>query len=107
MKRLVKGNNLRVRLILNTDGAIVRNSASESAYPVWVALADLPPVLLSKFENIVLCSLWYGTGDAPWTSISQHYKNELNKTFELSHDSVPYFVQLETILFYCRSRLQK
>ena len=34
VKRLVKGNNLRVRLILNTDGAIVRNSASESAYPV-------------------------------------------------------------------------
>ena len=97
VKRLVKGNNLRVRLILNTDGAIVRNSVSESAYTVWVAIADLPPVLRSKFEDIVLCILRYGTVEAPWTSIFQHYKNEPNKTFEVSHESVLYFVQLETI----------
>ena len=46
---------------------------------VWVALADLPPKLRSSFDNIHLCSLWYGKGSIDWDSIFQHYLSEVSK----------------------------
>ena len=58
LKPLCDGEKLRIRLILNTDGAKVRKSSSRSAYPVWIGIADLPPILRSSFRNILLCSIW-------------------------------------------------
>ena len=74
MQSLVKHNTIKTKLILNTDDAVVHKSACESAYPVWVAIADLPPVLRSKLENFVLCSLWYGNSDCPWDDTFGFYK---------------------------------
>ena len=47
-------NTLSLKLILNIDGAVVRESCSESAYPVWVAIANLPPKRRGAFKNIIL-----------------------------------------------------
>ena len=69
---LFDGNALNVKLILNTDGVRVKESSDRSAYPVWVALAELPPKLRSSFDNIHLCSLWYGKGRIDWDSIFEH-----------------------------------
>ena len=62
---LNKSNCIRIRLLLNTDGSVNRKSASESAYPVWLSLANLPPILKTKFENIILGSVWYGRVETP------------------------------------------
>ena len=50
-------NLLDVFLILNSDGVKIMRSASKSIWPVWLAIANLPPKLRSSFENIVLASL--------------------------------------------------
>ena len=84
LEPVLEGDCMRLRLIVNTDGAIVRDSANESAYPVWVALADLPPILRSKYENIVFCSVWYGSGDLPWDDIFKSYQQEISRKFTVN-----------------------
>ena len=76
---LFDGNTVTFKLILNTDGVRVQESSDCSAYPVWVALADLPPKLRASFDNIFLCSLWYGKGSIHWDSIFEHYSSEISK----------------------------
>ena len=94
---LVEDDAMHVRLFLNTEGVVVQKSASESAYPVWIATADLPPVLCSKFENFVLCSLWYGSGECPWDDYFESYKEQLLQTSELLIDNQTFSVKFKTI----------
>ena len=42
-KLSLDNNELIIRLILNSDGAVVSKSPSTSAWPVLIAIADLPP----------------------------------------------------------------
>ena len=87
LKPLCDGEKLRIRLILNTEGAKVRKSSSRSAYPVWIGIADLPPILRSSFRNILLCSIWYGTKYTCWNTIFAHYYNEICKPLTVEYQS--------------------
>ena len=98
LKALCDGEKLRIRLILNTDGAKVRNSSSRSAYPVWNAIADLPPILRSSFRNILLCSIWYGNKDTCWNTISDHYYNEICTPLTVEYQSHCFEVEFVTIM---------
>ena len=74
-------NTLSLKLILNIDGAVVRESCSEeSAYPVWVAIANLPPKRRAAFKNIILCSIWYGNSDLVWDEIFNHFVGNKHRT---------------------------
>ena len=94
---LFDGNVLNVKLILNTDGVRVQESSDCSAYPVWVALADLPPKLRSSFDNIHLCSLWYGKGSLDWDSIFEHYRSEVSKDRKIKVNGVDYELKFQTV----------
>ena len=69
LEPLISVDKLRIRLIINTDGAKVRKSSAESAYPLWISIADLPPIMRSSFKNITLASVWYGNKDVDWDKI--------------------------------------
>ena len=49
-----------IRLIVNTDGALVAKSLPSSAWPLFIAVADLPPRKSQAFQNIVLACLYVG-----------------------------------------------
>ena len=91
------GNALNVKFILNTDRVMVQESSDCSAYPVWVALADLPPKLRFSFDNIHLCSLWYGKGSIDWDSIFEHYLSEVSKDRKIKANGVDYQLKHQTV----------
>ena len=94
---LFDGNTVTFKLILNTDGVRVQESRDCSAYPVWVALADLPPKLRASFDNIFLCSLWYGKGNIHWDSIFEHYSSEISKNRKIKVNGVEYELKFTTV----------
>ena len=98
LEPLISFNKLRIRLIINTDGAKVRKSSAESAYPLWISIADLPPIMRSSFKNITLASVWYGDKDVDWDKIFEHYSLELEKPIEVSVDSTTYKIEFVTVM---------
>ena len=85
-----------MKLILNIDGVEVRKSSDCSVYPVWVALADLPPKLRASFDNIFLCSLWYGKVKVFWDPIFEHYRSELAKPQNICYKGRLYEISFTT-----------
>ena len=57
---------INVCLIMNSDGVKVVNSNKQSLWPVWLAVANLPPIKRCMFRNIVLARLWFGSGKPAW-----------------------------------------
>ena len=51
-----------VRLTVNTDGAAVCKTPTTSAWPLFFAIADLPPKPRQLFKNLVLGALFVGSG---------------------------------------------
>ena len=94
---LFDDGTINVKLILNIDGVEVRKSSDCSAYPVWVALADLPPKLRASLDNIFLCSLWYGKGKVFWDPIFEHYRSELAKPQNICYKGRLYEISFTTI----------
>ena len=94
---LFDGNTVTFKLILNTDGVRVQESSDCSAYPVWVALADLPPKLRASFDNIFLCSLCYGKGSIHWDPLFEHYSSEISKNRKIKVNGVEYELKLRTV----------
>ena len=70
----ISNRRIKLRLILNTDGAVVCKSPPLSAWPVFFAFADLPPKKRQAFRNIVLVSLFVGTGYPDFDAILKHVK---------------------------------
>ena len=64
---------------------------------MWVALVDLPPILRSKYENIVLCSVWYGSGDLPWDDIFKSYQQEISRKFTVNAEDYVFDAKFKTI----------
>ena len=54
--------SLSISLLISNDGVSFVKSTSQSLWPLWCAVVDLPPKLRYSFENITLCSLWLGSG---------------------------------------------
>ena len=60
LEPIVEEETMRISFILNIDGANVRTSHRESAYPVWIACADLPSKV--RFFLLLLVYMPYGMG---------------------------------------------
>ena len=63
---------LTVHLLLNSDGVDAFKCNAKSLWPVWLAIADLPPMKRCMYKNIVLATLWYGKN-----------KPDLNELFQV------------------------
>lgn len=79
-----ENQRLSIRLIVNSDGAQIIKSKTVSAWPLWAAVADLPPKLRSSFRNIVLCSLWFGQGKPDFNKIFEEFISEIDDEFDLT-----------------------
>ena len=76
--QIVDGKIL-VRLIVNTDGALVAKSPPSSAWPLFIAVADLPPRKRQAFQNIVLACLFVGHGYPDFDIFFIHIEQELSE----------------------------
>ena len=60
LPQLLNGDTFSIRLILNSDGCQLFESLPKlSAWPLWAAVADLPPMKRAAFRNMTLCSLFF------------------------------------------------
>ena len=111
LEPIVEGETMRIRLILNIDGAKVRASHGESAYPVWIACADLPPKLRSSFANNTLCAIWYGFEFSDWDFVFNYLKNEISQPAQIVHENRKYDLKFITIMLIadltCKPKLLK
>lgn len=73
------GQQLSVHLILNSDGVQLSKSTKVQLWPIFIAVAELPPVLRLSYKNIVLASLWCGFKKPDWnvmlTSLTNEFRN--------------------------------
>ena len=97
LSSLFEEDTIHVKLIINVDGVQVRESSDCSAYPLWVALADLTPKLRSSFDNIFLCALWYGKGEISWDPIFDHYASEISKVDNIKYNDRSYQILFTTV----------
>ena len=58
--------NLKIFLIFNIDGVKIIKSRNNALWPVWIAIANLPPILRAAFNNIILTGLWFGSEKPEW-----------------------------------------
>ena len=61
-----KNGLIKIFLILNSDGVRVIKSNKQSLWPLWLAIANLPPVARCMYQNIVLAKLWFDSGKPDW-----------------------------------------
>ena len=95
----VSNGGLTIRLILNTDGALVCKSPPYSAWPVFLAVADLPPKKRQLFQNVVLVSLFVGSGYPDFDLIFNHLKKELETRELITYNNQDLVIGFEPILF--------
>ena len=95
----ISNRRIKLRLILKTDGAVKCKSPPLSAWLVFFAFADLPPKKRQAFRNIVLVSLFVGTGYPDFDAILKHVKREcaVVETISFKNENIP--VSFEPILF--------
>ena len=67
----LSSKTLHISLLLNSDGVKILRSSKKSIWPVWLAVANLPPGLRASFVNIVLASLWFGNNKPDWDCLFQ------------------------------------
>ena len=58
--------SLKIFLIFNVDGVKIIKSRNNALWPVWIAIANLPPILRAAFNNIILAGLWFGSEKPGW-----------------------------------------
>ena len=74
---ITEQRQINVRLIVNTDGANVCKTPITSAWPLFLAVADLSPKLRQLFKNLVLGALFVGSGYPDFDIVFEHIKREL------------------------------
>ena len=77
---ITEQRRINVRLIVNTDGANVCKTPITSAWPLFLAVADLSPKLRQLFKNLVLGALFVGSGYPDFDIVFEHIKRELSVT---------------------------
>ena len=69
-----------IDLILSTDGVtFVSSSVNHQMYPVWLSVAQLPPILRMSKKNIALAALFVGNGKPNWEEIVKQLTRELQR----------------------------
>ena len=77
-KLKVQDKTIKISLILNTDGAVVCKSPPLSAWPVFIAVADLPPFERQRFQNISMAALYVGTEHPNFNDVFDFLQKELS-----------------------------
>ena len=62
-------NTIKIFLLMISYGVRLINSNKQSLWPIWLAIANLPPVERHMFRNKVLARLWFGSGKPSWDVI--------------------------------------
>ena len=88
-----------IRLILNLDGALVSKSPPKTAWPLLIAIADLPPKKRQMFQNIILGSLFVGNGTPNFDDIFDHFERQISTHEEVTLDGDRVRVKFEPIFF--------
>ena len=82
---------ITISLVLSTDGVCVSDSSTESElWPVWLAIAHLPPKLRFSRKNNCLASLICGNKKPPWRTVVNHLKAELDQVFIIENHKVQF-----------------
>ena len=97
LSSLFEEDIIHLKLIINVDRVQVRESSDCSAYPLWFALANLPPKFRSSFDNIFLCAMWHGKGEISWDPIFDHYASEISKVENIKYNERSYQIRFTTI----------
>ena len=87
------------RLILNTDGALVAKSPISTAWPLFIAVADLPPRKRQAFQNLVLGCLFVGSGYPDFDIFFTHIEEELSVPEYFNFEGQKICVMFKPILF--------
>ena len=95
---ITEQRRIDVRLIVNTDGANVCKTPITSAWPLFLAVADLSPKLRQLFKNLVLGALFVGSGSPNFDIVFEHIKRELSVTEKIIFNGDDLIVTFEPIL---------
>ena len=95
---ITEQRGINVRLIVNTDGANVCKTPITSAWPLFLAVADLSPKLRQLFKNLVLGALFVGSGYPDFDIVFEHIKRELSVTEKIIFNGDDLIVTSEPIL---------
>ena len=72
-------NSININLVLFTVGVNIKKSTVKNElWPIWLQVADLPPVLRMSRKNTVLASLFVGSGYPNWSLINHQVHAELS-----------------------------
>ena len=96
--QIVDGKIL-IRLIVNTDGALVAKSPPSSAWPLFIAVANLPPRKRQAFQNIVLACLYVGHGHPDFDIFFNHIEQEFSEPEHILFQGERLCVMFKPILF--------
>ena len=78
-------NSININLALFTDGVNIKKSTvKKELWPIWLQVADLPPVLRMSRKNTVLASLFVGSGYPNWSLINHQVHAELSGAIHCS-----------------------
>ena len=91
-------SHLNIRLINNIDGALVCKLPPCSAWPVFIAIADLPPRKRQMFKNITLASLYVGIGQPNFDYVWSSIQTELSVTERITINDEVFKIDFKPIL---------
>ena len=47
-------------VILNTDGVSLFKSSQSTMWPVYLEIANFPPMIRFRHDNVIICGVWVG-----------------------------------------------
>ena len=81
---ITDSNSATLNLIVSTDGVNIKKTTfKKELWPIWIQVADLPPILRMARKNIVLAALFVGSQAPDWTTIVPHLRAELVSNVEV------------------------
>ena len=99
LRQLLNDDTLSTRLILNSDSReLIESLAKVSAWPLWAAIADLPPIKRAAFRNMVLCSLFSDRRKLDFQKVFDHFLKETAQGCTIQSTTKTYKVDFNAIL---------
>ena len=89
-------------LVLSTDGVILSKSTTQNdGWPIWLGVAQLPPILKFAAANITLAGLFVGPCKPPWEKIVPLLSAELQKTQSILFGTRSISVKFKVVILVC------